>query len=571
MHKLKRKYTFIEKVNIALFKQYIDVKNLVVDIDENKMKELGFYFTVLSKRHFIDIETVGDSIIDGDFLNVVFGEHNTDLGIDAYYIDHDNKIISIYNFKYKTKYVGGEIQPTTLGDVTGFLQAMDSLVKKRKKQLLSDRYDLKDYTKKTKEALKTIIDILYDVKLKYKLELVLVSNVDKKMNIKNDISKAMKSLGVNKISQLVIDDISLQIVVKPNLKCKITIEDHGYFIYEEDKSKKETYVFPMKLFDLIRITNIDDESKLDTNIEFKDQIPVFDQLVIDENVRGFISLKRSSYNTEIVKTLKESPSLFFLYNNGVTIIADEIKKEDANYTNNDLELTNYQIVNGGQTIRSLYEFIQSNKNWEDHLKNAKVLVKIIQLDNKTVKPAKIAEYTNSQNPISSIDIKTIDSLQIKLEQYLSENNIGYIRKLGDYNFDYSSHKQNISMIKLGQILFSKIGNPHNASNTRSKIFNTDYDKIFNTETIYEDSLNIINEYFEIKEYFSKSNSVFTEQRLFYIVYLINNTRRGIESSVKLLEKALKNFDNDGVPISHARKLIKVSFKVYLDRLAKIKN
>jgi hypothetical protein len=53
--------------------------------------------------------------------------------------------------------------------------------------------------------------------------------------------------------------------------------------------------------------------------------------------------------------------------------------------------------------------------------------------------------------------------------------------------------------------------------------------------------------------------------------LLSNTQRQVKSSVLLVEKALKEFDNNGIAISDARKLIKGSFKTYLDSLANIKD
>lgn len=563
------KYNYIGKTNVALFNQYLSIAGSNLEVTEKKKEEFGFYFTVLAKRHLLDIEDVDRLIIDNHYLETIHNIKNSDLGIDAVFIDNENSKIFLYNFKYKEGYKAGQIDGTTVSDVSQFLQSLFALVNKRRKQPLSDKYDLKDYTEKTKGVLKELVEILVDETVKFKVEVVLVANVEKKIKIKSDISSSYKILGVHTINQIVIDDIYPTIIRKSNLKCKIHLASDEKFTYTESKSKNDTIVLPMKIIDLVRISDKRQDLKMDPLAKYNDTKPEFDFLVIDENVRGFIPLKKSTFNNEIIQTLASDPTLFFLYNNGITIIADDVVEIDSHYGGLEFDLVNYQVVNGGQTIRSIYQFVSETKNWIEHLYKARVLVKIIKIDNKIVRPEKIAEYTNSQNPISTVDIKTIDTLQIQLEKYLNENNIGYVRKVGDYDFDYSQYSKNITMLKLGQLIFSHMGNPHKASNTRSRIFGKDYNNVFNNETIYDIAVDLVNRYHDIRQYYDTSNKVYSEQRLFYVIYLTSMTKRKINSSVELIEKALKTFDNNGIAISDARKLIKGSFKLHLDKLANI--
>ena len=50
-----------------------------------------------------------------------------------------------------------------------------------------------------------------------------------------------------------------------------------------------------------------------------------------------------------------------------------------------------------------------------------------------------AKYTNIQNAIASSDFKSVDKIQIQIENYLKEDQILYIRKavqLGEDNIEY---------------------------------------------------------------------------------------------------------------------------------------
>ncbi|WP_434138603.1 AIPR family protein [Photobacterium leiognathi] len=131
-------------------------------------------------------------------------------------------------------------------------------------------------------------------------------------------------------------------------------------------------------------------------------------------------------------SLKNSPSNFFMFNNGVTVCAGNIVSKTINGKKKQkIDLKDIQILNGGQTLRTIHHFNSiSSDNMEEYLSEAEVLVRFFVAENDDYKN-KIAEYTNSQNAISSIDLKSLSSEQILIEQYLDINNIIYARKSGD--------------------------------------------------------------------------------------------------------------------------------------------
>jgi hypothetical protein len=65
------------------------------------------------------------------------------------------------------------------------------------------------------------------------------------------------------------------------------------------------------------------------------------------------------------------------------------------------------VVNGGQTLRTLHSFKQQDKdNIHLYLSNCELLLRVFKTSTGPVRN-KIAEYTNSQNAISSIDLKSL--------------------------------------------------------------------------------------------------------------------------------------------------------------------
>ncbi len=81
----------------------------------------------------------------------------------------------------------------------------------------------------------------------------------------------------------------------------------------------------MSLPELIRITCNDPILRNDANKEGDESLikAHVDLNVLFDNVRGFIL--RSKFNDNIVKSLYDEPQRFFYYNNGITIIANDIK------------------------------------------------------------------------------------------------------------------------------------------------------------------------------------------------------------------------------------------------------
>lgn len=111
----------------------------------------------------------------------------------------------------------------------------------------------------------------------------------------------------------------------------------------------------MSLVDVVRIFSSDEQLTHKYNIEDDSEIEgaKLDISLLYDNVRGY--LEETSFNKNIRNTLKENYMDFFMFNNGITVTAEEITSEPKNSNEKYLfTLKNYQIVNGGQTIRTIF-------------------------------------------------------------------------------------------------------------------------------------------------------------------------------------------------------------------------
>ena len=76
-----------------------------IAIDDDNQKRFGFYYLVLHNILEIDnFSSMTDCITDQDFNARIYRIAHQDEGVDAVYIDEENKSISLFNFKYRPKW-----------------------------------------------------------------------------------------------------------------------------------------------------------------------------------------------------------------------------------------------------------------------------------------------------------------------------------------------------------------------------------------------------------------------------------------------------------------------------------
>lgn len=130
--------------------------------------------------------------------------------------------------------------------------------------------------------------------------------------------------------------------------------------------------------------------------------------LLEANVRSFLSVT-GKVNKGIRDTLRTAPEHFMAYNNGIVMIADELRLGHTPDGGPGISwLKGVQIVNGGQTTASLF-FSQRKHSNEVVLDRVRVPAKLIVL--KTSDPAaqeefvaNISRYANSQNNVKQSDL-----------------------------------------------------------------------------------------------------------------------------------------------------------------------
>ena len=411
--------------------------------------------------------------------------------------------------------------------------------------------------------------------LDIKFELYMVSNDNADFDQEDAQVQAFQSnYSWLDIKNLNLADIIDRVSLKPEKNyAEITLSTKELLQHNMDYTTANSYVAKVKLTDLIKITSQDENLRTQNKINDEETIEnqKIDLNVLFDNVRGYLG--ETQYNEKIITTLKQEPEKFFLFNNGLTITAEDINVKSINMDDDyKICLKNYQIVNGGQTLRSVYAFKENNNNLIKNLVKGFVLIRFFETKTEESLVNKVSEYTNSQNAISGRDLKSVDKLQLDIEKRFKVEGINYIRKINKVDSFDNDSNYNISMEKLGQLLLASKGHPEKSSNSKKRIFEDYYSHLFNDDDNFMYlSINLVKEYYHIINEYKRNESLyaFYEQKIFYIIYLNKNIEdNSTLENITIVESLISNYRSEE-DIPPARKLIQKNFKEKVDK--KIQN
>lgn len=329
-----------------------------------------------------DEELIEDKILD-----------YKDMGIDAYEFYEDTKDLYLIQNKYYTDSTKLSTDYVENDFLLRPIHALENGTYKKSKELqnLFKKYcNHSDFT------------VYMQIYVTNNIRCVEADNYVKKFNLNNPKYRA-EILYLDDIEQKYYSEIKqnrLNLTVSVESVNKGTILNINTNDYKLENVLDAKYVFT-PVTSIFRIYR----DALEKNY------PIFDM-----NIREYLGNK--GVNKKIYETLldKEDRKNFFYYNNGITLICDTMTSPTSqprgNNINVSFNVTNPQIVNGCQTVNSIYEALKNEdpNNLEKEYKDTFVMLKILQIDRKNESEQElyknIVTYNNSQN---SIDEKTFVS------------------------------------------------------------------------------------------------------------------------------------------------------------------
>ena len=136
--------------------------------------------------------------------------------------------------------------------------------------------------------------------------------------------------------------------------------------------------------------------------------------LLEQNVRVFLQA-RGKVNRGIRLTLENEPSMFFAYNNGITATAEAVEIGNSGGQMLLRRLTNFQIVNGGQTTASVH--VARLRNVDISRTFVQMKLSVVSPERATTLVPKISEYANSQNRVSAADFFANHAFHVRMEGF----------------------------------------------------------------------------------------------------------------------------------------------------------
>lgn len=403
----------------------------------------AFQYFALSKILKIDDDEIRTAITDG----------GDDRGIDAVYIDGrpERRVIHLFQFKHVSSFekVSSSFPSNEIDKIQSFLDCClrkDMSLQKTCNALLWNK--VQDIWEALEEAV-------------FSIHIHLCNNATGL--IESHAARFEEALRQYQHAIIMQHDL---IWFSRHLSKGATIDREYQLGLVEDQYYGRTDGFAKGLIGTVRGDEI---VRLITDPDFPQEV---DDTLFEDNIRLYLG-EENEINRKILTTaLSDRNSQFWYLNNGITIVCDRMDYQPRS-ANPKVRMINPQIVNGGQTSHALFEAARSDLA---RIYDVKLLLRVIETADRSFTNS-IAEATNSQTPIRSRDIRSNDSIQIRIENALRGHGYFYERK-NDQHIEQPAETR-IDAVKLGQIILAYVlREPDRAKTSSNRIFGEYYGWVF---------------------------------------------------------------------------------------------
>ena len=197
--------------------------------------------------------------------------------------------------------------------------------------------------------------------------------------------------------------------------------------------------------------------------------------LLESNIRKYLGLHKNRVNQAVEQTLvSDKRDNFYFYNNGITMVCSKFIHNDLNPQDRRVIIDELQIINGGQSGRTILDTIKKNPTID--YSQAFILVRLYELTGADVEQliSEVTLATNSQNPVDLRDLRANDSIQKKLVLSIQELGYKYVPKR-----DILANGDIIPSSVAAEAVFATWRKrPHQAKFMQSELFGKFYDDIF---------------------------------------------------------------------------------------------
>ncbi|MFR7348800.1 AIPR family protein [Peptoniphilus sp.] len=402
----------------SYYNQIKESLNEIKEINEYENLSKAFIHWYLKNHLFMDGQEIGECIIDG----------SGDNGIDAIILNEEEKELTVMQFKFPatSKGINEEISQ---GDILKTINGFNILINKSSTSESNSQF--KEYKNKISD-----IDIFkFNIQfISFNKGIEATANKELIDNFAKNFKKDFGSeLNMKVHEKSTISNIYEKINRKNNLEINLSYKQLTS-AYDIESMNIKSYVGLVNSKDLI--------------LSIEDYI----ETIFDENIRLYEG--KTTVNNSIKSTAsdpKES-EMFYFYNNGITIICDKASNSPNKLS---VSLKGVSIVNGCQTVTSIYELYKKSKLQS----GVDILTRIIEISDYNER-MKITEFLNSQNPIKDSYFIANHTIIRDLQKVLEDKGYYLERQVNEFEYKkmYGARDINdLTPIKLENVIQYYVG------------------------------------------------------------------------------------------------------------------
>lgn len=336
--------------------------------------------------------------------------------VDGVFIDDDDDLVTVTQTKYRIRSVANRPTPEHRNDVVGFAELAAAFLGSEED---FDEAFPNDNRRTAREVRDAALRARRAVQDKgYRLHLVFATLGSVSWGIEQDAMDVMKRYEDATLDVLAWRDVFAMLEdyvhwgIGPLVReVTLPVEQGMLLSGPDDDPRIESWVFS------ISAENLASVYKAPKNRLFA------------RNIRA--PLGETSVNKAIRKTLRTEPDHFWFFNNGITLVCDQVEEKRRRGATEALVVRNPQIINGQQTTVSIAAETRGRQK-------ATLVARVIRVPRERADDrarfndlvSKIVAATNWQNQISTADLRSTDPIQIEIARKLYRRDYLYVRKRG---------------------------------------------------------------------------------------------------------------------------------------------
>lgn len=331
---------------------------------KERMESRSFLAWFLENYYRLDEIAAQDAICDGP----------DDKGIDGLYVDDNLETVDIFQSKL-VRNARKTLGDTQLKEFVGSLTQFSSVTRIQGLAQSTGNVELRNLIESSGVAEK--------IEQGYSVRGVFVTNVKQNDSATHYLA-SQPNLVVYDAQKL--EDSYVPMGRSAPISKPVTFDLYGYDVSEYHIGETKVVFAPLSATELVQLDGI------------------ASQQLFSWNVRQ--SLGRTKVNKAIAQSIEDQSEHkdFLLYHNGLTILCGSVNRFDDK-----ISISGYKVVNGCQSLTTLYEHRSKVSN------ELRIFARLIELAPDSELAGKITYHTNNQNAISARDLQSNSVIQMRLQ------------------------------------------------------------------------------------------------------------------------------------------------------------